>query len=440
MVSESHSISSTITNHPVATESPISDHMISQPISLTLRGIIGDSIPCQYIDSKGRQPRNPIDAPIFDSDGSQGKILGINTFGSEATSFNANNEGERTRAAWLRLEELRNNKEIISVVTNLKAYDNMVVESVSTESTFQNPDKLDFQITLRQIVRVDVEQSTIRRVEGKSSATETSEKSPPCLKLSDVFLGSGTTTNSGDQSRSETTDARQIKTSGGRITSPFSFDKWAGTKEGDPGICGAIVSRWQSQFLPTRSIQTRFSDTLAGFGSSGPGAIPVVINQDEVDENNANEISRANRASAFLSELCNLILQIETCAIPQTCGDKAYTPPSETEEEEIKKRRQEQVDSPLGSQSVTVLSIQRRDRNTTRDLSLSETLSSVGNNIDDRLRLACYYGEVGLAMRRELVRSFGSGETDEELSKLLDDVIAESEFDFLRKIERVSSG
>jgi hypothetical protein len=444
VVEEDHSSSSTVTNHPVSTESPISDHMIRQPVTFSMRGIIKDKIPCIYIQGE-RRPRNLEDAPLFD-DGStleDSGTPGINNFGSSTTFFDSTNLGERTRAAWARIEELQDNKEIITLVTNLKVYENMVVESARTQSNAQNTEELDFEITLRQIKRVEPKQSTIRKIEGKNKGSkDTGSKSPPCLRLRDVFLDSGTTTNSGNQNQANTTDSKKIRTRFNNVVSPFTFDKW------ENNVCGAINKRWIDKYLPDITLAEEFSKNIRG---NRANVVQVTNNQTEV-ERRAEEQAILTRN---LNDLCNMIKDIDYCNIVKDCGDAESVPPKETEAE--RKSRLEKEDEARkkaiedkASGKIPLISI---NRNSVRDSNESfiNTLRSANSGIQDNERLLCYQEAVSVEMIRHLrasnkkyefldasdnpaIRQFQS---ENNLRNILEDDISQRYLDFREKTEKI---
>ncbi len=117
--SETHRQSNTVTRFPVEDGSDINDHVISNPDVLEIQGIVGAVI-------------------LSDID------TGTN----------------RTLDAFNELTRLKVERNLISIVTGLKVYDNMIIESFNVPRNSTNGGSLSFSMTLKNINIVE-SQSTV---------------------------------------------------------------------------------------------------------------------------------------------------------------------------------------------------------------------------------------------------------------------------------------
>lgn len=111
---ESHNRSNTITDYPVETGVEISDHIQNLPIELSVKGII------------------------------------------EAVEM-----GDNILDAFTTLENIMINKQLITVVTGLKVYDNMGILSFSVDRNALNGGSLSFNAELKQVFAVSSQSISI---------------------------------------------------------------------------------------------------------------------------------------------------------------------------------------------------------------------------------------------------------------------------------------
>lgn len=129
-VEEGHDLSAQVTSYPVEDGSTINDHVIQDPDKLIIRGVIGAT----------------------------------SIYGEDALENTIN----RPYNIYLKLEELKNNGEPITVVTGLKTYENMVIEAFSITRNAENGRSLEFTMNLIQ-VRIVKSQLTALNIGGTTA-------------------------------------------------------------------------------------------------------------------------------------------------------------------------------------------------------------------------------------------------------------------------------
>ena len=122
--SETHTNTATLTKYPIEDGSPVSDHVVIQPVVLNLQGLI-----------------------------------------------EAKEEGQNILTAYDDLQALQEAKELLTVVTGLKVYDNMIITNFVVNRTVQNGGSLPLQITLTE-ARVKQSQSITIPVDQLSRVDE----------------------------------------------------------------------------------------------------------------------------------------------------------------------------------------------------------------------------------------------------------------------------
>lgn len=109
-LSEDHSYRSRVTNFPIENGTYISDHVINEPVRLSIRGLVSDT------------PLN---------------ILAI---------------GNRSIDAFNRLIEIQERKERISVITGIKVYTDMVITSLNVPRDIATGQSLTFNIEFQKLM------------------------------------------------------------------------------------------------------------------------------------------------------------------------------------------------------------------------------------------------------------------------------------------------
>lgn len=115
-VDEHHEFSNEITDHPIETGSFVTDHVYEQPRKVSIEGEVTNS-PVQYF----------------------GNIIGIS---------------DRKAEAFDQLVALRDSRDIVTLVTGLKIYNDMAIESIVIPRNQRTGERLQFTATFKQIRKV----------------------------------------------------------------------------------------------------------------------------------------------------------------------------------------------------------------------------------------------------------------------------------------------
>lgn len=121
-LSESHTAGNEITKHPVEVGSDITDHIRRQPEKLTLQGIVSNT-PLVFLASLTESPT-------------------------------------RAEEAYEKLKEIKDNGQLISVVTTLRQYDNMALVNMSVVRDVQNGNVLNATLELEEILTAETLEET----------------------------------------------------------------------------------------------------------------------------------------------------------------------------------------------------------------------------------------------------------------------------------------
>lgn len=123
-ISETHTRNAEVTSHPVEDGADISDHIRLEPETLSIRGIVSDT-PIVWLATF----RSP--SPIVD----------------DITTVNA-----RVDLAYAELQRVMNEGELVSVVTSLRAYENMAITGMSVRRDASTGNVLDVDLDLREVI------------------------------------------------------------------------------------------------------------------------------------------------------------------------------------------------------------------------------------------------------------------------------------------------
>lgn len=126
IISEGVSTSSTITQNPVEQGADVSDHIIINPLSFAMSGIVSDT-PVKFLG---------------------GLSSGLSLLSGETPSVKA----------WDKLLQLQASREPFTLVTNLKEYDNVVIETLSTTQDKDTSKMLNFSATMKEIILVGTQE------------------------------------------------------------------------------------------------------------------------------------------------------------------------------------------------------------------------------------------------------------------------------------------
>jgi hypothetical protein len=137
-LSENHSLDSEITQFPVEGGADISDHIRIKPRQLTITGVVTNH-PIRLL------------ASVFE-------------------------EPDRAAKAFDKLKEIRDNRELVTVLTTLEEYENMVLTTVQIPRDVRRGQAVEATMTFREALIADSE--TIDLPEPVSKA-DTATRSPP---------------------------------------------------------------------------------------------------------------------------------------------------------------------------------------------------------------------------------------------------------------------
>jgi len=141
IVSESTNTSSTITSNPVENGSDVNDNIIINPMTFSISGIISDTKVAPF-----------------------GGLNTIDKFTKDSTP---------SKEAWEELLELQAKRVPFTLVTNLKAYDNVVIENLSTTQDKDTSNSLNFKANLKEIIFVGSEVLTAKQFNEQDTADQT---------------------------------------------------------------------------------------------------------------------------------------------------------------------------------------------------------------------------------------------------------------------------
>lgn len=141
-ISETHTRSAQVTDHPVERGANVTDHVRIEPDGLVIEGMVSNT---------------PLS---FDQIKRYVRAGGVEI---ETTNFDETPRGVRGYAerAYERLREIMDAGTVITVVTALRTYDNMVLQSLSVPVTVQSGDALRFTATFKQVVLVSNKITTV---------------------------------------------------------------------------------------------------------------------------------------------------------------------------------------------------------------------------------------------------------------------------------------
>lgn len=126
-VSDGHTARVRFTEHPVEFGAKISDHGIIEPRTYTLRG----------------------------------RIATVSTRGGDAPLDVIGSAKNRPQVAWEKLQGLAFSRDIVTIESNLKVYENIVLESLSSDQDSLTSRVLDFEAVFRELFVVEAARTDI---------------------------------------------------------------------------------------------------------------------------------------------------------------------------------------------------------------------------------------------------------------------------------------
>lgn len=154
-ITEQHSGEVEVTEHPVEEGFNVSDHARPKPDALTMDAIVSNT-PINRTQRK--------------------RVVQAFGFQFETSTLSDQRQGVASyaEAAYAKLRDLKDAGKVITVVTNLRTYDSMIITSLSVPRDARSGDALRFSIAFRQI-RVVRNKST-RKVVAKDPKAQPKTK------------------------------------------------------------------------------------------------------------------------------------------------------------------------------------------------------------------------------------------------------------------------
>jgi len=141
IINETTNTSSTITSNPVENGSDVNDNIIINPMTFNISGVISDTKVAPF-----------------------GGLNTINKFTKDSTP---------SKEGWEELLELQADRTPFTLITNLKAYDNVVIENLSVTQDKDSSNSLNFTANLREIIFVGSQVLTPEQFNEADTADQT---------------------------------------------------------------------------------------------------------------------------------------------------------------------------------------------------------------------------------------------------------------------------
>lgn len=154
---ETHTLVSTITDHPVEEGFNVTDHSRPEPERVSLRCFVSNT---------------PLSTEQVARSIRQG-IVAFTTSASDSRNLSVKGIDGRGRATFDQLERMRVNGELLKVVTTLRTYaksdtEGMMIESLTIPRTRTNYDGLEFTVNLKRIRIVRNASSTQKNTDKRT--------------------------------------------------------------------------------------------------------------------------------------------------------------------------------------------------------------------------------------------------------------------------------
>jgi len=199
---EEVSLENDITDHYTETNNPVQDNIVNKPVKVTLRGTIGEYL---YTPAKTQTsweklanklskptkklitiasylpPINNYTQQMFDTIKSQKNALNkVLDIGVDAFKMyrDINIPKNNQSSAFLYFEALWQSKQVFTIQTPYRFYTDMAIQSVKAVQSGETIDRSDFEITFKQIRKVQTNDITSSVLQGrlKQMAKEYSKK------------------------------------------------------------------------------------------------------------------------------------------------------------------------------------------------------------------------------------------------------------------------
>jgi hypothetical protein len=184
-VSELHTIDSEITEHPVEEGAAVADHHRAKPDVITLEGIISNT---PINRGQSRRVASSF-GESFETTADQDAIAGQPGYAEQA---------------YLALKDLRDTSKLVSVITPLRTYESMLLQTVTIPRNVKTGDALRFTAVLKQV----------RLVKNKTT-TQTVAAEPKAHKKTSTGKQSAKELTGGDGEAKRSSWARGLSDSAG---------------------------------------------------------------------------------------------------------------------------------------------------------------------------------------------------------------------------------
>ena len=137
VITETHTLENTITEHPVEKGADVSDHIRPQPDQVTMQCVISNT-------------------PL--STAQQSRAVRLGEYTLTTTNVERGQIGDMegiAASAWKNLKKLRSEGVVMTVSTTLEDYTSMAIKSISAPRSAKNYDALEFTISFKKIVFVE---------------------------------------------------------------------------------------------------------------------------------------------------------------------------------------------------------------------------------------------------------------------------------------------
>lgn len=143
-VTETHSAEVDVTDHPIESGANISDHVRPKVETLTIEGLVTNS---------------PL--PV------KSDPLVSYTYGSQTVSSRSRFFETRAGQAYADLRAMKDAGQLLTIVTALRSYENMVIQTLNVPRDATSGQALRFSVTLKQIRKVTNRAVSVVNVENK---------------------------------------------------------------------------------------------------------------------------------------------------------------------------------------------------------------------------------------------------------------------------------
>lgn len=168
VLTELHRFENLVTRHPIEDGSPVTDHIVNQPVTLEMEGRITDT-PLSLLESLGSGASGLI-----------GSQLGVNqaVLAAGTAAIGASLPG-RAKLAYQELVALFVSRETFTVISGINEYENMAFETLEFPRAAQDGRSLRFRATLKELIIVGVDRQSNAEIvaeEVQNTSVETNNR------------------------------------------------------------------------------------------------------------------------------------------------------------------------------------------------------------------------------------------------------------------------